>query len=136
MYTWHVENAAQVAELIKAVKHKYYGAVVANVNQLLQQQLRLQQTELPAGPAEVRLHVTLASRPDAPPKIVMVNAGATTMAVVVKAVAAKLQVPFSADLELQVTGVGSVIETPGELSADDKLVLVGGLEPPGYTEKH
>ena len=55
---------------------------------------------------------------------------------VLHAVAAKLQVPFSAQLSLQMEGIGATVTAPAEMSANDRFVLVGADgAAPAYAEK-
>ena len=148
LYTWHVDNPAEVARLIKAVKTKYFGEANILTGTLGQQPMASMALMNMGGamggamggnkvaPTGVRVFVTVASQPGSAPQIAMVDNSATDMAAVIKAVAAKLHVAYSSDLSLQLAEVGSPVTDPREISANDKLVLVGGSAPPGYVEKH
>ncbi len=164
LYTLNVDHPAEVARLIKAVKAHYYGEsnMLMGMGALMMRQpgmmplaamLQQQQQQQPqpqpaaaaaeAGPVEVRAFVSLASQPHAPPQIVMVNPAGADIAVVIRAVAAKLHVPYSRELWLELAGLGSSVTSPHEIAANDKLVLMGGgagdssnaTAPPAYAEK-
>ena len=134
LYTWHVDNPAEVARLVKAVKTKYFGEANVLTGTVGHQPMAMM--NMGAAKAEVRVFVTVASQPGSAPQIAMVDNSAADMATVIKAVAAKLHVPYSSDMSLQLAEVGSPVTDPREISANDKLVLVGGSAPPGYVEKH
>ena len=93
-----------------------------------------QASAAPAAAASVRVFVTQASAPGSAAQIVMVNPGARSMAEVLAAVCAKFGIAPSADMSLQLDGVGVQVASPSEISANDKLVLVQ-TAPPSYLEK-
>ena len=67
-----------------------------------------------------------------PKQIVMVNTHAEKMGEVMAAVAAKFGISDISDLRLELEGAGVAVNSPGEISANDKFVLVGGSAPPAY----
>ena len=134
LYTWHVDNPAEVARLVKAVKAKYFGEANVLTGTVGQQPMAMM--NMGAAKAEVRVFVTVASQPGSAPQIAMVDNSAADITAVIKAIAAKLHVAYSSDMSLQLAEVGSPVTDPQEISANDKLVLVGGSAPPGYSEKH
>jgi hypothetical protein len=131
LYAWHVDSPTEVARLVKAVKAKFFGEANVLTGTVHNPAFISQPTATP-GPSHVRVFVTHAAHPDAAAQIVMVDNTGSDMAGVLKAVAAKLNVPYSSDLGLQLAGVGSPITSPQEISANDKLVLTGGSAPPAY----
>lgn len=157
---WYVDIPNEVLRFVKAVQTHYFGAPailggtggmggmmggmmggtgdqpqMQNMQQMqamFAQQPQLQATMNAASAPPVATRIFVAHN-GGQHHIVKVNTNAASMIEVLHAVADALKVPFSADLHLEMEGVGATVTAPGDIQADDKFVLI--TSPPAYTSK-